>query len=143
MNNDTIALLKECNSGIKMGESAIKRVLPKVTSDKLRHALEVCNNTHAQLGDRTHGMLLEGGADTKPAHAIANAMSNAKISVSLFMNESDGTVASLMTDGVNMGIKSLSKYLNKYKDADSRSKAIAKELIASEEYLGVNMREFL
>ena len=143
MNNDTIALLKECNAGIKMGESAIKRVLPKVSSGELRHALEVCKDTHVQLGDRTHSLLLECGADTKPSHAIANVMSTVKISVSLFVNESDSTVASLMTDGINMGIKSLSKYLNKYKYADSRSKAIAKELIASEEYLGVNMREFL
>ena len=143
MNNDTIALLKECNSGIKMGESAIKRVLPKVTSDKLRHALEVCKDTHAQLGDRTHGMLLEGGADTKPAHAIANAMSNAKISVSLFINESDGTVASLMTDGCNMGVKSLNRYLNQYKAADEFSKDIAKKLIALEAKLSEDMRGYL
>ena len=112
-------------------------------SGELRHALEVCKDTHAKLGDRTHSLLLEGGADTKPPHAIASAMSDAKISVMMMINDTDKEVASLMTDGCNMGIKSLSGYLNKYKGADSRSRQIAKELIASEEYLGVKVRDFL
>lgn len=143
MNRDTVNLLKECNAGIKMGQNAIKKVLPKVKSGELRRNLEICKDTHAQLGDRTHSLLLEGGESTKPPHAIASVMSDAKISVMMALNENDREVASLMTDGCNMGIKSLSKYLNKYKGADSRSKEIAKELIASEEYLGVSMREFL
>ena len=143
MNKDTVNLLRECNAGIKMGERAIKKVLPKVKSKELRKSLEICKDTHAQLGDRTHSLLLENGADTKPPHAIASAMSDAKISVMLALNENDREVASLMTDGCNMGIKSISKYLNKYKGADSRSKEIAKELVASEEYLGISMREYL
>lgn len=143
MNKDTVNLLRECNAGIKMGERAIKKVLPKVKSDNLRRTLEICKDTHAELGDRTHSLLLEGGANTKPPHAIASAMSDAKISVMMMINESDKEVASLMTDGCNMGIKSLSGYLNKYKGADNRSRQIAKELIASEEYLGINLREYL
>jgi len=143
MNKDTVNLLRECNAGIKMGERAIKKVLPKVKSGELRRTLEICKDTHAELGDRTHGLLLEGGADTKPPHAIASAMSDAKISFMMMVKDNDKEVANLMTDGCNMGIKSLSKYLNKYKGADSRSRQIAKELIASEEFLGVSMREFL
>lgn len=143
MNNDTVKLLRECNAGIKMGERAIKKVLPKVKSGELRRALEICKDTHAELGDRTHSLLLEGGADTKPPHAIASAMSDAKISVMMMLNSTDKEVASLMTDGCNMGIKSLSGYLNKYKGADNRSRQIAKELIASEEYLSVKARDFL
>lgn len=143
MNQDTVKLLRECNAGIKMGENAIKKVLPKVKNRELKKTLEVCKDTHAELGDRTHSILLEGGEDTKPPHAIASAMSDAKISIKMMMNPTDGEVASLMTDGCNMGIKSLSKYLNKYKGADSRSRQIAKELIASEEYLNLGVREFL
>ena len=37
------------------------------------------------------------------------------------------TVADLMTDGCNMGVKSLSRYLNQYKAADEQSKNIAKK----------------
>ena len=143
MNNDTINLLKECNAGIKMGTNSINKVLPKVKSDKLRRILEECDSTHATLGDRTHSMLLSAGADTKPPHAIASAMSDVKISMKLMMKESDACVAELMTDGCNMGVKSLSRYLNQYSDANERSKEIARELIDSEDHLAEALRPYL
>ena len=40
------------------------------------------------------------------------------------IDESDKTVANLITDGCNMGIKSLNKYLNQYKMADEISKKV-------------------
>ena len=45
------------------------------------------------------------------------------------MDESDETIADLMTDGCNIGIKSLDKYLNQYKAADEKTKNITKQLI--------------
>ena len=59
------------------------------------------------------------------------------------MDDSDHTIADLMTDGCNMGVKSLNMYLNRYKAADERSKDIAKRLINLEEKLAVDIREFL
>lgn len=140
---DTINLLRECNAGIKMGEDAIKQVLPHAKNNELRHTLEVCKNTHASLGDETHKLLLSLGADTKDVHPIARTMSGMKICTSLMMQETDRRIANLMTDGCNMGIKSLSKYMNKYKNADEEAKNIAKRLIASEEYLEGKLRAFL
>ena len=61
----------------------------------------------------------------------------------LVMNESDHTIADLMTDGCNMGVKSLHKYLNQYKSADEKSKDIAKRLINLEEKLALDIRQFL
>lgn len=143
MATDTVKLLRECNSGIKMGENAIKKVLPHAKSNELKHTLEVCKNTHAALGDETHGMLLKHGADTTSPHPIVEAMSDMKIRATMITKESDSSIANIMTDGCNMGIKSISKYLNKYKNADEKSKAIAKRLIASEEFLENKLRAFL
>ena len=143
MQTDTINLLRECNAGIKMGESAIKQVLPLARNNDLKHTLEVCKNTHATLGDETHALLISHGADTKDPHPIARAMSSMKICGTMMMKESDKTIADLMTDGCDMGIKSLSKYLNKYENADEKAKNIAKRLIASEEYLENKMRDYL
>ena len=61
----------------------------------------------------------------------------------LAMNESDYTIADLMTDGCNMGVKSLNKYLNQYEGADEVSKDIAKRLINLEEELVIDIRKFL
>ena len=142
MNNDTVKLLRECNAGIKMGENAIKKVLPHTASEELKHTLTVCKNTHAELGDKTHSLLLSLDADTKPPHPIARFMSDMKVRMKV-MEGGDDKIADVMTDGCDMGIKSLHKYLNQYKDADKEAKNIAERLIASEEYLEAKMRPFL
>ena len=142
MNNDTVKLRRECNAGIKMGESAIKKVLPHTESKELKRTLEVCKNTHAELGDKTHGLLLSMNADTKPPHPIARFMSDMKVRMKV-MEGGDDKIADVMTDGCDMGIKSLHRYLNQYKDADKEAKNIAERLIASEEYLEAKMRSFL
>ncbi len=143
METDTVKLLRECNAGIKMGEDAIKQVMPHVKNGEMRHTLEVCKNTHASLGDETHSLLLSRGANTKDPHPIIKTMSSMKIGASMMMKETDKNIANLMTDGCNMGIKSLSKYLNQYDAADDKAKSIAKRLIASEEYLENKMRSHL
>ena len=60
----------------------------------------------------------------------------------LMVDDSDKTVADLTTDGCNMGVKSLSRYLNQYKAADEKSKDLAKKLIKVESDLSESMREF-
>lgn len=143
METDTIKLLRECNAGIKMGEDAIKQVLPRVHNPEMKRALKVCKNTHAALGDETHSQLLNQGAETKDPHPVARAMSNIKIYATMMTREGDRYIADIMTDGCDMGIKSLHKYLNKYKGADENAKSLAKRIIASEEYLENKMRAFL
>lgn len=125
-----------------MGENAIKKVLPRTRSEELKKTLTVCKNTHAELGDKTHGMLLSLNADTKPPHPVARFMSDMKIKMKL-IEGGDDKIADVMTDGCDMGIKSLNRYLNKYTGAEKEAKDIAKRLIASEEYLEANLRGYL
>lgn len=73
---------------------------------------------------------------------MAKGMSWIKTSVKLAVDGSDETVADLITDGCNMGVKSLSKYLNQYKAADEKSKDITKRLINLEERLVIDIRQF-
>jgi len=140
---DTINLLQECNAGIKMGVSSIDEVLPKVKNSELRTKLESCRKKHGELGDDTHALLNEYGDTGKEPTPMAKAMSWMKTNMKLSMDEKDETVADLITDGCNMGVKSLSRYLNEYKAADERSKDIAKRLISLEEQLVDDMRPYL
>jgi hypothetical protein len=48
-----------------------------------------------------------------------------------------------MTDGCDMGIKSLNKYLNQYKRADADSKEIAERVIKIEDSLEQGLRSYL
>ena len=140
---DTIRLLRECDAGVKMGISSIDDVLNKVKSDALRQYLADCRNEHVRLQDEINVLLENYQDDGKDPNPIAKGMSWMKTNVKLAVEESDETIADLMTDGCNMGVKSLSKYLNEYGAADSTSKSIARELISTEDILSAQMRAFL
>ena len=140
---DTVKLLRECDAGVKMGVSSIEEVLPYVRSSELEKLLTKCKDEHEGLEREISQKLDECGDVGKNPNPIAKGMSWMKTSVKLAMKESDGTIADLMTDGCNMGVKSLNRYLNQYKAADEVTKDIAKRLINLEEKLAIDIREFL
>ncbi len=140
---DTIRLLRECDAGIKMGISSIEDVQDRVQSQDLRHHLSRCKREHEALQDEVEGLLDKFQDQGKDPNPIAKGMSWMKTNMKLGMEESDRTIAELMTDGCNMGVKSLSKYLNQYKAADGKSKDITGRLMKLEEQLVVQLRPYL
>ncbi len=140
---DTIKLLRECDAGIKMGVSSIDDVIDYVKHEDLRKLLIDCAEEHKKLQDEITELLDRYHDDGKEPNPMAKGMSWLKTNVKLVMNESDETIADLMVDGCDMGVKSLSKYLNKYAAADEKSKDITKKLIKIEEQLSKDMRGYL
>lgn len=140
---DTIRLLRECDAGVKMGVSSIDDVVDYVHSENLQKLLRKCRNEHEELNTEIQQLLGKYEDEGKDPNPIAKGMSWMKTNMKLVMNESDGTIADLMTDGCNMGVKSLNMYLNKYKAADEVSKDITKRLINLEEKLAVDIRGYL
>lgn len=142
-NSDTIKFLKECDSAVKMGVSSLDEVLSHVKDDKLKEILSKSKLAHEQLGDRTCAILSEYDKSGKDPNIMAKSMSWLKTNIELVVNESDSTIAHLVTDGCNMGVKSLSKYINQYKNATSSVRDIAYDLIGIEEKLAVDLRPYL
>ena len=140
---DTIKLLRECDAGVKMGVSSIEDVLDNVRSGEMKRILETCKAEHDKLETEIRGLLEKYHDDGKDPNPMAKSMSWMKTNMKLAMNESDATIADLMTDGCNMGVKSLNMYLNQYTAADEVSKDIAKRLINLEEKLAIDLREYL
>ena len=140
---DTVKLRRECDAGIKMGVSSIDEVLPYAHSEILTRLLRRSKEEHEKLRDEIDELLREYEDKGKNPSPVAKGMSWIKTNVKLAFHESDHTIADLMTDGCNMGVKSLSRYLNQYKAADEVSKDIAKRLIHLEEDLAKNLQEYL
>ncbi|MBE6649632.1 MAG: hypothetical protein E7614_08995 [Ruminococcaceae bacterium] len=140
---DTVKLLRECDAGVKMGIDSIEDVLGCVESDKLRDRLINCKDEHERLNSSIQKLLDKYHDEGKDPNPVAKGMSWIKTNTMLTMDRSDSTVANLMTDGCNMGVKSLNRYLNQYKAADEVSKDITKKLINLEEKLAIDIREFL
>lgn len=140
---DTIKLLRECDAGCKMGIASIREVEEYVQCSTFRDQLQKSRISHEDLQGQIQELLSEYKDDGKEPNPMAKTMSWMKTNVMLTMNESDHTIADLITDGCNMGVKSLSRYLNQYAAASEYSKDIAKKLIRLEEQLGNQCREYL
>ena len=140
---DTIKLLRECDAGVKMGTSSIKDVVEYVHSPELKDMLTTCKEKHMELDTELQKLLCEYKDEGKDPNPIAKGMSWMKTNVKLTLNESDSVIADLITEGCNMGVKSLNKYLNQYEAAEEKTKDIAKRLINLEEKLAVDIRKFL
>ena len=143
INQDTVRLLRECDAGVRMGIASLDDVLPSVKSQALAGKLSDCRDEHVKLEREIGEHLSRFGDSGKKPNPMARGMAAMKSDVELAIDESDARVASLITDGCNMGVKSLSKYLNQYAAADEFSKDIAKRLIALEDTLAREIRGFL
>ena len=116
MSKDTMELLRECDSGIKMAVGSIDEVSGHIKNTELKNLLEKSREEHDRIGREVREQL-----------ALIT----------------DKTVAGLMTDGCDMGIKSLTRYLNEYKGADGSSRSTARRIIGAEENLLSGLRAYL
>ena len=142
-NNDTIYLLKECDAGTKMAVTSIDEVLENVQNSDLKQLLTKSKEHHEKLGNEIHSLLSEYQSEEKDPSTMAKGMSWLKTNMKLSMDNTSSTVADLITDGCNMGIKSLYKYLNQYPTADKKVKDICEKLIKIEEDLCRDLRGYL
>ena len=143
MNDDTIKLLRECNSGIKMGVSSLEEVIGHVKDAGLKNILEKSKSEHENLGNETHRYLTEYNDDGKDPASVAKLMSWLKTNVKLSVDNSDEVVADLIADGCAMGVKSLYKYLHQYPAAEEKVKELTKKIIKEESDLLHYMYEYL
>ena len=143
MSEDTIELLRECDAGVKMGIASLDQVLDKIQDKKMQDIIGDSKNAHAVLENELRGMIDKAGAQPGEPNPIAKGMSWMKTIFKTCMEEGDKTIADLITDGCDMGVKSLRKYLNQYERADKESKDMCRQIIDTEEDLRNRMKEFL
>ncbi len=141
--SDTIKLLRECDAGVEMGVRSITEVEAHVRSSEFRDLLQKSKEEHQRLKQEMQEKLHRYHDEGKSPNPMATSMSWIKTNMKLAMEDSDQTVADLMTDGCNMGVKSLSRYLNQYEAAEEEVKDVAKKLISMEAGLAQDIRCYL
>ncbi len=139
----TIKLLKECDSGAKMGVDSFDLVLKYIKNEELRNIINETRLDHLDTLKKIKEQLNIYSSEGKDPNMIISEMSKIKMKVELSFNDSDSKIAKMMIDGCNMGIKALSEFKNKYNDADEKVLEICQRLISKEENLSKNLRRFL
>ena len=141
--HDTIELLRECDAGIQMGIGTLDEVKDHVESGDFRTQLDGYQREYAELQNEIQGLLHTYHDEGKDPNPVAKGMAWMKTNMTIAVNETDESIADIITDGCNMGIKSLNKYLNQYKAADERAKDFTKRLINLQERQLEGMRQYL
>lgn len=143
LSEDTLKLLRECDSGAKMAVKSIDEVLDEVKSPKLKKILTDSKEEHDKLKSEIYELLEKSDIEGNEPSPIASAMSWMKINVKMMTDKSDRTIAELMSEGCSMGIRSLCKYRNEYGNVRKEISDITNRLIDIETDLVLKLREFL
>jgi hypothetical protein len=133
MNEDTINLLKECNAGCKMAANSMEQLLPFIENEKLKSIINEYNEKHIKIGDECHQRLNEYHEEEMDPQVSAKAFAWISTKLKLLMNNHTHEIADILIDGCNMGVKSVSEYINKYKAASEESIDLAKKIVKTEQ----------
>ena len=143
MKEHTIALLTECEAGLKMATSSMEQTLPKLTDPGFKTMFQDYYTKHAKLQEECRRQLKEqeecGNQYEKNPPLVAKFMADMKIARCDDREE----VADFYTDGCNMGMKSVAKYLNKYMQASEESISLARKIIKLEQHFMEDLRAYL
>ncbi len=131
--NNTIKLLKSCNSGCKMATNSIEQVMPYVHDDNMKSMLNKYNEKHISLGDKSHEQLSKNNSSEEDPIPVVDFFAKLSTDIKLLMNGDDKQIAKIMMKGCSMGIETVSRHINEYCEADKISLDIAHNLVAIEE----------
>ncbi|MBR6638000.1 MAG: hypothetical protein IKK96_03970 [Lachnospiraceae bacterium] len=140
---DTINLLKECNSGLKMAVNSINDIIEKVRSRQIHAILEQSLHKHEKIGNEVHSLLNAYNETTEKPGKIAKAMSRLMVNMKFIKTPTDYKLAEIMYDGCNMGIRSIYHYKNMYSDASGEAKSLASQIIENEKYCMTELQKYL
>jgi hypothetical protein len=143
MNDDTVKLLRECEAGVKMGAGTLDNVMDGAKDERLKKILDESKEKHMELEAETKKLLNKYKDDGKEPAAMAKMMAKMKSNIKLMADDVDAKIADLVTDGCDMGIKTLNRYLNQYPAAENEVKKLTGEIILAEEALERSIRPYL
>lgn len=143
MDANTIELLKECSSGCQMAMESVKKMREYTKDSTLNDLLESYGEKHRQLEREISDELKSCGEQESAPSKMAEIMAKTEMNVKMMMHPDDHEVAKIMMDGCNMGIQSVSEYVNKYPDASGKSQDVAKRLIKIEEDFMQEMKGYV
>ena len=129
MEEHSVNLLRECDSGCKMAAESLEQIRDMVSDQEL----------DAKIKKTLSAMEEEG----KEPGKMASAWSWMSTEMRMLAKGGDKEAASIVTDGCNMGIKTICGYKNQYSGASKAVMEIADELTGMEENLRDHMKKFL
>ena len=142
-NHDSVLLLQDCIAGCKMALESMDNIREHTDDKQLRELIDKYYDEHTRLSVDCRDMLDKAGADIKEQGVFAKMAAKLQTAMKMAVNDDQSQAAKLLTEGCNMGIETISGSLNEYRDADSKSVAIAERLRTLEEKMVGDLQPLL
>ena len=141
--HDSVLLLQDCIAGCKMALESMDDIREHTDDKQLRELIDKYYDEHTRLSVDCRDMLDKAGADIKEPGVFAKMAAKLQTAMKMAVNDDQSQAAKLLTEGCNMGIETISGSLNEYRDADSKSVAIAERLRTLEEKMVGDLQPLL
>ena len=143
MEDHTIRLLQECSQGCKMGIKSINQISEYVSDQGLKKIIEKYRGEHLRIESEADHLLRSHGQESKESEMMATAMSWLTTEMKMMRKDDDKQAAKLMTEGCDMGIRTICGFINQYAGASNSSMGLAKDLVKTEEQFRDEMKAYL
>ena len=135
MEEHTVDLLRECDSGCAMAAESLEQIRDFVSDQGLWNEITASYEKHQDLDLRIKKTLRAMEEQGKEPGKMASAWSWMSTEMRMMAKGGDKEAASIVTDGCNMGIKTICGYKNQYSGASKAAMELADELTGMEENL--------
>ena len=143
-NHDSVLLLQDCIAGCKMALESMDDIREHTDDKQLRELIDKYYDEHTGLSVDCRDMLDKAGADIKEPGVFAKMAAKLQTAMKMAVNDDQSQAAKLLTEGCNMAYETSSAgSLNEYRDADSKSVAIAERLRTLEEKMVGDLQPLL
>ena len=142
-NHDSVLLLQDCIAGCKMALESMDDIREHTDDKQLRELIDKYYDEHTGLSVDCRDLFEKAGADKKEPVVFAKMAAKLQTAMKMAVNDDQSQAAKLLTEGCNMGIETISGSLNEYRDADSKSVAIAERLRTLEEKMVGDLQPLL
>ena len=143
MEEHTVDLLRECDSGCAMAAESLEQIRDFVSDQGLWNEITASYEKHQDLDLRIKKTLRAMEEQGKEPGKMASAWSWMSTEMRMMAKGGDKEAASIVTDGCNMGIKTICGYKNQYSGASKAAMELADELTGMEEKLREQMKRIL
>ena len=143
MNEDSIQLLKEIDSGCLMAINSFHQLEEYEMPKELYNILLKYEEKHDVLQKEASRLLHQNQESDKQPGMMASAMSWLTTEMKMMMRSDSIQISKLIMNGCNMGIQTISENIGKYGTASEETVKLAKKLVKIEEELIAELAEFV
>ncbi len=143
MNEDTIQLLKEIDSGCFMAINSLHQMEEYDMSKEQHDVLTRYVGRHDDIQKEASLLLHRNNETDKQPGMMASAMSWLTTEMKMMMHNEASQIAKIMMNGCNMGIQTIKENITKYKTASEEAVKLAQKLIKVEEEMWKDSLSFI